>query len=319
VGCGDVEAESAIGPTLPSIEESSDAAWPQEATQMDDHRFDVLLKSLATGISRRTVAKGLAVGAAGGIASLVGVGGVGARNKCKDVGKSCQSDTICCSKFCDNSFTCACRVGGLLSWWRAEGNAADSGPLGNNGSIFGNLSFGGGAVGQAFAFDNASGPSYFQAPTAGLPTGSSDRTLVLWARIDATLVEESLLGGYGENGTYGATYGLFATTAYGPDPIVGFSQWGEAIFGPALPLGQWYHVAASTAGGYTTLYVNGSAVASGSLPMDTPSGTYFYSGTLPGDLGDTRKLQGAVDEVAFYGRALSASEIQFIYASGHCA
>src|SRR5262249_15856365 len=53
--------------------------------------------------------------------------------------------------------------------------------------------------------------------------------------------------------------------------------------------------------------------ASGNLPIDTPGGTQFYMGRFPGGLGDVRRLDGEVDEVGVFGRALSAFEIRAIY------
>src|SRR5262249_20241955 len=41
-----------------------------------------------------------------------------------------------------------------------------------------------------------------------------------------------------------------------------------------------------------------------------------YSGRIPGSLGDSRRLDGMVDEVTVYNRALSTAEIQSIYQAG---
>ncbi len=120
---------------------------------------------------------------------------------------------------------------------------------------------------------------------------------------------ESFLVGYGKFGSFEQTYhvGTAGSTLF-------FSQWGQAIFGPKLDVNRWYHVAVTNSGNATTLYLDGKAVASGSLPIDTPAGTQLYMGGLPSD--PTKRLDGLVDEVSVYKRALTAAEIKSIFQAG---
>jgi hypothetical protein len=83
-----------------------------------------------------------------------------------------------------------------------------------------------------------------------------------------------------------------------------------------LQAGQWYHIAVTNVGNSVTLYLNGLQVATGSFTVATPPNTQFYIGRIPGVLGDTRQLNGMVDEVTVYNRALASSEIQSIYQAG---
>jgi hypothetical protein len=73
-------------------------------------------------------------------------------------------------------------------------------------------------------------------------------------------------------------------------------------------------VAVTNVGNYVTLYLNGTAVASGNLNVYTPSGTQFYMGSPAGD--SNRQLDGLTDEAAVYNRALSPAEIQWVYNAG---
>src|ERR1700722_7644054 len=70
---------------------------------------------------------------------------------------------------------------GLISWWRAEGNAVDI-VNGNNGTLNGGASFAGGEVGEAFSFDGTSG--FVQIPDApSLDFASNAQfTVELWAQ-----------------------------------------------------------------------------------------------------------------------------------------
>lgn len=200
----------------------------------------------------------------------------------------------------------------LISYWAAEGDATDSvGP--NSGTLFNGVSFAPGVVGQAFHFD---GSSYVSAPTTGIPAGKEDRTINLWFNIDAysDTVEEEFLAGYGAFGSFDQTYELLVNhfNIAGPagDRVV-FSQWGSGIIGgPAIQPGTWHNLGVTNTGDFVTLYLDGAVVAAGTLTIDTPSGTSFVVGRVPGALGDIRQLDGLVDEIRVYDTALSASEMQ---------
>ena len=198
---------------------------------------------------------------------------------------------------------------GLIGWWAGENNANDS-VDGNPGILNNGASFTAGKVGQAFSFDG--NDDFVQATTTGFPTGNSDRTLEFWVRVDEFLpIEEAFFVGYGNYGSYDQIYHVGASSGR-----LFFSQWGQAIFGPVLGTNEWYHVAVSSVGNAIDLYLDGTNVTSGSLNIDTPAGTQMYFGTIPGPLGETRLLRGAIDEVSLYNRALSSAEIQAIYNAG---
>jgi sugar lactone lactonase YvrE/subtilisin-like proprotein convertase family protein len=198
--------------------------------------------------------------------------------------------------------------GGIVSWWPAEGDTQDIAG-GNSGMLTTGVTFAPGAVGQAFHFGGTG--DYFQAPTSGLPTGNSDRTLELWVNVQQFVASEAQFAAYGNFGTNGQTYGLGAS-----GNRLFFSQWGNALLGPSLQAGVWYHLAVTNVGNSVTLYLDGTAVATGTLPINTAGGTQFYMGSLPSPYGANRRLQGFTDEAAVYNRALSAAEIQAIYNAG---
>jgi hypothetical protein len=196
---------------------------------------------------------------------------------------------------------------GLISYWTGDDTTADA--LGtNNGTLNGGAGYAPGIIADGFQFNGVDG--YFQAPTNGFPTGTSDRTIDLWAKIDAFSPIEAFFAGYGSFGANNQTYQLGANAA---DGRVFFSQWGQAVFGPSLNTGTWYNVAVTNTRDSVTLYLNGQSVASGNLPIDTPAATQFYMGRIPGGLGDVRRLDGEVDEVGVFRHALSAFEIRAIY------
>lgn len=195
---------------------------------------------------------------------------------------------------------------GIVSWWPGDDDPDDI--VGPNTGTLVSGGYGPGVVNDAFSFD---GGGYLQAPTSGLPTGTADRTLELWARVDDLVVVEGFFAGYGHFGANDATYQLGDRLGQ-----VYFSQWGKAIFGPDVPLGTWQHVAAATTNGVTTLYLNGAVVGTATLPLSTPPSSTFYAGRIPGNLGDSRQLVGSVDEITLYDRALSIDELQAIVDAG---
>ncbi|MFA4873292.1 MAG: LamG-like jellyroll fold domain-containing protein [Patescibacteria group bacterium] len=194
-------------------------------------------------------------------------------------------------------------------WWRAEGNAQDSLGL-NHGALEGGTLYEAGKVGQGFSFDGID--DLVQIPTQGFPAGASDRTLEVWVKIDALVVQEAYFAGYGLFGATGASYNIGASFGR-----LYFSSWGPDLFGPQVELGQWHHVAVTNVGSFVTLYLDGVSVNSASLPIDVPpEGTQFFIGKVGGEYGDIRRLQGQVDEVSLYTRALTAEEIAAIYQAG---
>jgi hypothetical protein len=204
---------------------------------------------------------------------------------------------------------------GLVSWWTANSTVADL--VGNNnGTLNNGVTYATGEVGQAFSFNTTDSVT---ANTTALPTGNSNRTMEMWVNVTAFGPGETFFAGYGNFGSAGQTYHL-GTDAGSHDLF--FSQWGEATSGPALQAGQWYHIAVTNVGNSGTLYLNGVQVATGTLTIATPPNTQFYIGRLPDlfaeDTGEKikRQLDGLVDEVTVYNRALTAAEIQSIYAAG---
>ncbi|MEI9409326.1 VCBS domain-containing protein [Mesorhizobium salmacidum] len=194
---------------------------------------------------------------------------------------------------------------GLIAYWSADGTTEDA--VGSNDGVLQNgASFATGMFGQAFSFDGVD--DLFAAPSTGLPTGNSDRTISLWVKADAFTTGESLLAGYGTFGSSGQTYQLGTS-----GDTLFFSQWGGAVFGPSLQTEQWYNVAVTNVGNSVTLYLDGVAVETGSLPINTPADTEFLIGARPSGGSIPGLLQGEVDGVQVYDRALTAEEIQSIY------
>ena len=209
---------------------------------------------------------------------------------------------------------------GIVSWWPGDGNSNDI--IGsNNGSLQNGAGFAQGKVGQAFIFDGLD--DFVQASTNNLPAGNNNRTIEFWVNVNEFLDDspnagsslEAFFAGYGAFGSGQ----VFATGTAGNVPYL--TIWGPAIFGPSLLEDNWYHIATTNSGNNVSLFVNGNLVSNSSWEINTPSNTQFYMGRIPDPLGLIRRLNGPIDEVTVYNRALSESEIQSIYnvgADGKC-
>jgi hypothetical protein len=92
----------------------------------------------------------------------------------------------------------------------------------------------------------------------------------------------------------------------------------EQINTTSLPTGTWEHVALTLSGGMGVLYVQGAQVAQNTTFTLNPSS---LGNTMHNWLGRSQfavdpYLNGQIDNVRIYSRALSAGEVQALYA-GH--
>ncbi|MBL9135193.1 MAG: immunoglobulin domain-containing protein [Verrucomicrobiales bacterium] len=87
--------------------------------------------------------------------------------------------------------------------------------------------------------------------------------------------------------------------------------------GGAPAVGSWYHVVATYDGTTATLYVNGTVAGTGTPPSYVPSagGSMFIGGRSDSSFW----WNGQADEVAVYGKALTATEINDHYKNGTSA
>ena len=63
------------------------------------------------------------------------------------------------------------------------------------------------------------------------------------------------------------------------------------------------YLAVTNIGNTATLYLDGAPVGTSTLTINTPAGSSFDIGRIPGTLGNTLALNGLVDEVSVYDRA----------------
>jgi Concanavalin A-like lectin/glucanases superfamily/Pro-kumamolisin, activation domain/Reelin subrepeat B/Immunoglobulin domain/HYR domain/Viral BACON domain len=219
---------------------------------------------------------------------------------------------------------CAPPPQGLVSWWRAEGDASDWAGA-NNGTMQGGVTFAPGRVGQAFGFNGTN--SYIEVPSSPALKPTGPFTVEGWVNYD---------GFTGPNGGGIITKGQDAEAAMdwalGVGParelrpgVMASGYWVTYGCASTLAPGVWYHVAMVYDGSSVRVYLNGlldgSAGASGAVQA---SDYALRIGAYAPVNGTANKsyLLGRIDELSLYGRALSAAEIQAVYnagSAGKCA
>ena len=141
-------------------------------------------------------------------------------------------------------------------------------------------------------------------------------TISIWAYANATIEDGAWLAGHGNGGFYGgseirykaSTNSLIFTA---PDDLFGSNPVAEAV----LPLDEWVHVTASFDGTAYRLYYNGvEADAANSYSSELDN---FAASLRIGRKYDDSGVawDGYIDQAAYFGRALSATEIAGLYAA----
>ena len=222
---------------------------------------------------------------------------------------------------------CAPVPSGLVGWWRAEGNANDSAGT-DEGIPEGGLAYAPGEVGQAFVFNGTDADVHIPA-SATLNVGAGGGMSVeAWIKPAEVTAQHPLVEWNG--GSFGAELWLGVIPPLGTGPgclygaLVDASRHPNAISsaGGLVVPNAWQHVALTydKTTGIAVLYLDGAVVQQETLGVTTPLTTGdLWLGLRPYEPNDSAaglRYAGLMDEVSIYNRALSAAEIQAIYAAG---
>jgi hypothetical protein len=213
---------------------------------------------------------------------------------------------------------------GLISWYHADGSAADVKGT-NAATLNGGVSYVAGKVGQAFSFDGVD--DYIRLPDNFMPMPDSGQSNVqmgfsCWFRTSGAGV---ILGQDG------------AATGYVPAVYVGHDGrlraqmfWGNLIDPLVTPAsvadGQWHHIAVSHNGTIMGAYLDGHSLGTKTFHQTGYTGPYQYRlgtghangwpGITTGPTGAWFPLHGEIDEPAFYSRPVLTAEIQGALSNG---
>jgi hypothetical protein len=136
---------------------------------------------------------------------------------------------------------------------------------------------------------------------------AGDRTIEAWVAPGQSSGDRYIVS----KGTTSAGYHLYLASGGVPTLQVN----GSRASAPALSAGGWHHVVATLTARAMALYVDGRPAGTGTV-TNTPatSSQSFWLGRL--SRSSSGHFQGGIDEVALYGRALTAAEVAAHFAAG---
>ena len=219
---------------------------------------------------------------------------------------------------------CAPPPAGMVSWWPGDGDASDIQGA-NEGTPERGATFAPGLVGQAFSFDGVD--DFVSVPdSASLRVGTGPFTLDAWVRAAPGSTFRAIAAKTGENFPF-ASYAIRIADDNRAEFLAvdcstgacGFHTTRLPLRGTAVVADNTFHHVAGVrrADGTMEIYVDGNLDASRQDPLwDTDSTDPFSIGEIDAQPVPEQPFAGLIDEVEFFNRALSASEIQAIFAAG---
>ncbi len=207
--------------------------------------------------------------------------------------------------------SCVAPPPGLVSWWQGQGSAVDFSGT-NNGTLLNGATYGPGEVGQGFSLSGN-----LQAVDVGYATNLQlqNFTIEAWIKrssssvvtLDSSFGGDALFFGYGVHG-YG--FSIYRDNRLLLTQIGIGGVWSSGTVADT----NYHHVAVTKNNASVVFYIDG--VNAGVASYDP--GFSFTNHANIGAAGDFQEdgFYGVIDEMAIYNRALSATEIQGIYAAG---
>ncbi len=203
---------------------------------------------------------------------------------------------------------------GLVGYWQFNDTGADVSGNGRDVSLFGGAGFGPGLFGQALSLDGTSGMGA-QRPSddAAFNFASGDFTIQLWANFATTSSrEQTLIEKFTGGGGPGWTLTTPGVTVFSAAPTIVVDS-GAMTF----PAGGWQQFVVRRSGSAFDVFHDDTLVAAGmsagSLP--TSANPLLIGARNAGD-GRNFTVNGLIDEVAIWNRALSDTDIALIWNGG---
>ena len=220
---------------------------------------------------------------------------------------------------------------GIISWWPGDGNANDI-QDGNRGVLINGATFATGKVGQAFSLDGID--DFVEVADSQSLSGLQVFTIDLWVKLQNAANSQLLIGKGDaripdrewELYTHPDLPGKLRFDIFAKDPTTRQLVFaGTYSSEKSLQSNQFHHVVVIYDRGNMKMYIDGME----DLPLDNRLFSPFSLSSPPvipdsvaplqmgfRHLFPGSHLQGLVDEVTLYNRALSAAEVQAIFNAG---
>jgi len=186
---------------------------------------------------------------------------------------------------------------------------SDSSGNSNNGTISGASWTSAGKYGGALSFDGVN--DSVAVPDANSLDLTTAMTLSAWVKMDAVSNRfQALL--YKERNSNDGSYALEADSTVSSRPGLNFrtTGWQAARAPDPLSTNQWAHFAAAWDGTTTKIYLNGTLVKTQTMTGTVVASTGLLKIGGTAITGSNQHVDGLIDEVRLYNRALSQTEVQ---------
>jgi uncharacterized delta-60 repeat protein len=215
-------------------------------------------------------------------------------------GWSCTGQPSVCTQTGGGGSSCTTPQSGIVSWWKGDGNTNDTEGV-NNGTSSG-VTYTTGKFGQAFAMNGTDSTQVRVPDNASLD--SITFTIEAWLK-HTTSGEYQTAVIKTTDASWNDGFGLL-TDGTGTNINFYVNQHDNVATAP-LPTGVWTHVAGTYDGATMKLYING--VLASTVPY-TGSFTLSTDPLFIGSDNDGDAWVGAINDVRYYNRALSQTEIR---------
>lgn len=196
-----------------------------------------------------------------------------------------------------------------LSFDTTDNLAADSSPLGNNGTVVGDMQAVEGILGGGIKFDDKS--AYIELPASeSLEEEHDTLTVMFWLKPDDEEGYSDIL-----------TKGDWNVLKLQDEETLNFftGGWRRGELQAAVPDdwdGQWHHVAGVADTDELFLYVDGELVGSLVVEPGIPATEFPWNVGRNAQEPEDRGFDGSLDDVRLYGTALSEDDVKALYEEG---
>ena len=193
-----------------------------------------------------------------------------------------------------------------LVHFKLDGNTLDSSGKGNHAVVTGSPTYVAGQIAQAIDLNGSS--EYFRIPS-GVVGNVDNMTIAAWVNWDGGGNWQRIFDFGDSTNRY-----LYLTPNTGSGKLrFAFKNGGSEQFAEisALPVGTWVHVVVTLIGDTTTLYVNGSPVATKVAPINPSSFDFKPANNYIGksQFASDSLFNGRIDDFRVYNYALSAPQV----------
>lgn len=205
------------------------------------------------------------------------------------------------------NYTSSAPMEGLVGWWKMDvsdmsatgATLYDKSGKNNNGTVTGTTTSTG-RIAQARSFNGTSD----KISISNVDMAAASSTFAIWFRANA--LNLVIAGKSGDADTY-----IYPPNSTRIDVQTDTSLTVKNFTVPTMSLGVWYHLVVTRGSNTTRLYLNGVESSSGGQTQ-TDAMTINQIGTYS---SGSLWWNGALDDVRFYNRALSATEVSQLYNS----